>query len=76
MALSTDDAAALASLRAAYRALIAGDKAAKVTAHGRTVEYAQADLTRLKAEIDALAAQDTSTGGSGRTRGALRILVR
>ena len=73
MALSPEDVAALASLRAAYRALIAGDKAAKVTAFGRTVEYAQADVARLSAEIDRLAAMDA---GDGRKRGALRFQVR
>lgn len=73
MALSTEDAAALASLRAAYRALIAGDKVAKVTAFGRQVEYAQADVGRLQAEIDRLEALQTS---AGRRRGAITFRVR
>ncbi|MBX3480096.1 MAG: hypothetical protein KF842_06825 [Caulobacter sp.] len=73
MALSTEDAAALVSLRVAYRSLIAGEKVAKVTAFGRTVEYAQGDTRRLKAEIDRLEALDSD---GGRKRGAFRFLVR
>lgn len=65
MALSQDDAARLALLRAAYDKLISGSAVAKVSAGGRSVDYQQADIGRLKTELDALAARDD---GAGRTR--------
>ncbi len=74
MSLSTEDAADLVALKAAYRRLIRGEAGAKVNAFGRQVEYHQADLGRLKAEIDRLEAEAAS--GSGRRRGALRFVVR
>lgn len=73
MALSDADTARLASLRSAYDALISGAKVAKVNAFGRQVEYAQADMERLKAEIDQLVAADSTTGNR---RGALRFRIR
>ena len=69
MALTTEDAARLADLRAAYDKLIKGEKVASVTAFGRRKDYAQADLKRLKDEIDDLAAQAATT--TGRRRGAI-----
>lgn len=69
MALSAADTARLTALRAAYDKLISGDKVAKVTSSaGRSVDYHQADLERLKGEIDSLVAQDSS---SGRKRGSV-----
>lgn len=75
MALSDADAARLASLKAAYDALISGVRVARVrTTAGREVEYGQGDVAALKREIDQLEALATSTTGA--RRGALRFQVR
>lgn len=73
MALTTEETARLASLTAAYDRLIGGSAVAKVSAFGRTVDYAQADMARLKAEIDQLSAAASDTGNR---RGALRFRIR
>lgn len=73
MALTSEQTTRLASLTAAYDRLIAGEAVAKVSAFGRTVDYSQADMTRLKAEIDQLSASASDTGNR---RGALRFRVR
>lgn len=74
MALSDDEAARLAKLKAAYDALIAGSKTQSFhLANGLAVSYGPGDVTRLKAEIDALS-DKASTGG--RIRGAVRFQVR
>ncbi|HYD26980.1 gpW family head-tail joining protein [Brevundimonas sp.] len=69
MALSTEDAARLASLKAARDRLISGSQVESVTAHGRRVDYGAADLNRLDAEICALEAEGASR--TGRRRGAI-----
>lgn len=72
MALSATDAARLSSLQAARDKLIAGDKRSRVTYGSTTVEYSQADMGRLDAEIAKLqAAADTSC----RRGGAIRFRV-
>lgn len=73
MALTSEETARLASLQAAYDALVAGTKTVRMTAGGRTREYAQGDLRRLKAEIDVLVAKRDSRSGSA--RGALRFRI-
>jgi len=75
MALSADDAARLASLKAAYDKLIAGGQVQRVrNASGREVEYGRGDVEALKREIDQLEGLAAST--SGARRGALRFQVR
>lgn len=69
MALSPEDAARLARLRTARDELISGKAVSSVSAHGRRVDYGQADMGRLDAEIRDLEAQSTSV--SGRRRGAV-----
>lgn len=54
MALTIEEAALLAQLETAYADLISGKLVASVTAHGRRVDYAAADVTRLCARIDEL----------------------
>lgn len=73
MALSDADAARLASLQAAYDRLIKGEAAASVMSGGRRVDYAKAEETTIKSEIDRLMAAAGSH--SGRTRGAVRFRV-
>lgn len=75
MALSTEDAARLASLKLARDRLISGGQVAKVTSGGRTVEYSQADMSRLDGEICALEAS-AATSGPVRRRGALGFRFR
>lgn len=70
MALSDADQTRLDALKAARDALIKGEKVASVTAHGRRVDYAAADMTRLEAEICALEAASASSTPI-RRRGAI-----
>jgi hypothetical protein len=73
MALSATDAARLASLLAARDKLIAGDKRSRVTYGSTTVEYSQADMTRLDSEISRLQAMDDTS--SQRRGGAIRFRI-
>lgn len=75
MPLSTEDAARLANLKLARDRLISGDQVSKVTSGGRTVEYGQADMTRLDGEIDSLETAATSTTPR-RKRGAITFRFR
>lgn len=78
MALSSDDQTRLSRLQAAYDALISGQAVAKVAlAGGRMKEYAKADMTKLKAEIDALRTQAASptVSSTPRQRGSVRVRV-
>lgn len=74
MALSTADAARLASLQAAYDKLIAGSAVASVASGDKKVDYAKGDVATLKAEIDSLNAK--AAASCGRTRGAVRFQIR
>ena len=77
MALSTEDAARLASLKAGYDALLLGQNVVRVQTHGgRLVERGQGDVAALKREIDQLEGLAASTSATPRTRGALRFVVR
>lgn len=67
MPLSSADQVLLAKYRAAYAALISGEKVAEVTSSGRTVKYTAANLDRLEREIARLEALDAG----GRRRGAI-----
>jgi hypothetical protein len=73
MALTTEETARLATYRAAYDALLTGKAVAKVTnaSGGGSVEYAQADKSLLKAEIDKLEAAQATC----RRRGAIGFRV-
>lgn len=73
MALSNADTARLATLQAAYDKLITGSATASVMSGGRRVDYAKADETTIKSEIDKLTAAAGSP--SGRTRGAVRFRI-
>lgn len=75
MALTTDDVARLASLKAARDAILTGKKPNKVQSGGRLVEYGPGDVARLDGEIAGLESAAAS-GGSVRRRGALRFRVR
>ncbi len=75
MALSTEDAARLVSLKTARDRLISGGQVAKVSSGGRTVEYGQADMSRLDGEIAGLEAA-AITNGPVRRRGALTFRFR
>lgn len=74
MALSTEDAARLAKLSAAYDALIAGQAVARVEFNGRVTAYTAGDTAALKAEVDALNSAAAST--TGRRRGAVGFRFR
>lgn len=56
MSLTTEQAQELAALTAARAALLAGERVAKISRNGRSVEYAQVDLDRLDARIAELEA--------------------
>lgn len=71
MALSPAEAQRLADLRAAYDQLIAGKAVAKVQRDGRSIDFAQADVARLRAEIESLEA-----AAAGRRRGPIRFRFR
>lgn len=70
MALTSAQATRLASLQTAYDQLIAGGRPIRIDAAGRRVDYAPADMTKLKSEIDQLNALASTTR---RTRGAVRF---
>lgn len=74
MALSPDDTARLASLKAQRDALIGGTKVTKVTHGPRSTELAAGDPDKLMAEIDRLEALEAT--GSRRRRGALTFRFR
>lgn len=75
MALTTEDEQLLASLRAAEVEIATGRRVAKVMSGGRTVEYAAADLSRLRGQIETLEALQRN-GGRRSSRGFLRITSR
>lgn len=51
MSLTTEQAQELDKLIAARAALLAGERVAKITRNGRSVEYTAVDLGRLEARI-------------------------
>lgn len=65
MALSPADQARLDQYRAAYAALISGDRVAEVTANGRTIKYGQPDIARLEREIARLEVLASGIRGRG-----------
>lgn len=71
MSLSPADQALLAQYRAAYAALISGERIAEVTSNGRTIKYGQPDIARLEREIARL--NVLAAGGQG--RGAVRFTL-
>lgn len=73
MALSTEDAARLASLKAAYDLLITGAHVALAMSGGRQVRYGVGDIPRLRAEIDRLEA--LAANPTGRQRGAMKFRI-
>ena len=72
MALSTQDAATLVSLQAAYDKLISGQAVAVVQENGSKTEWAKGDVAALKARIDSLNAAASPTG---RARGAIGFRI-
>lgn len=70
MALSADDAAWLAALKAARRKLILGDKRVKISSGGRAVDYTPADLATIENEIERL---EAAAAGDGTPRRRGRI---
>lgn len=72
MALSTDDAARLAKLKAAYDALISGKQVVRVEFNGHVTHYGQGSVAALQAEVAGLEAKASC---SGRVRGSLRFRV-
>jgi hypothetical protein len=76
MALSADDAARLASLKAARDQLIAGAKPNGPVGRPPEGDGRRATPTRLEAEIDQLEAADLRADGRIRRRGSLRFTVR
>ena len=75
MALTTEDTLRLANLKLARDRLISGGQVQKVTSGGRTVEYSQADMTRLDGEIDALETAAVETRPR-RKRGSITFAFR
>lgn len=75
MALSTEDAATLAALKAARLRLMTGAAVEKVQSGGRLVEYTPANAGKLQSEIDALEAAAATSSGRLRRRGALRVFI-
>lgn len=75
MALSAEDAAWLAELKAARRKLLLGDKRVQISSGGRSAVYTPADLTKIEAEIAALEAADAGDG-KVRRRGSLTFAWR
>jgi len=75
MALSTEDAARLASMKAARDRLLKGEAVAEVSSGGRSKKYAQADLAGLEGQIDALEASAVS-GRPVRRRGSITFRFR
>lgn len=71
MALSTEDAARLAQLRAQMAAALNPDRVSKVTSAGRSIEKANPDLDRLQGQIDALEAAASTPSGRLRRRGSI-----
>jgi len=77
MALSTADAARLATLKSGYDQLLLGTNTVSVrTANGRMIERGQGDIAALKREIDQLESQAALPDETPRPRGALRFRVR
>ncbi len=78
MALTTDQASRLATLKAAYDSIIIGGNVVHVqSVGGRMVQYGPGNASLLKQEIDALEAiACLPSGASVRRRGALRFSVR
>lgn len=75
MALSTEDAAWLAELKAFRKKLIKGESVASVSSGGRSISFSNtsATLAQVDAEIARLEAADASCDGKVRTRGAIRF---
>ncbi len=71
MALSTEDAAELASLKAARTALLSGKLPSSVIYNGQRTDFAAIPEGRLEARIGALEAMDASS--SSRRRGSVRF---
>lgn len=73
MALSSEDAAWLAELKAARKKLLLGEMVVSISSGGRTWSKAQVSLDAINAEIDRLEAADKTTDGLVRSRGAIRF---
>ena len=71
MALSTEDAARLASLKASLAAVLDPNRVTKVASGGRSIEKATPDLKKIQSEIDALEAASLTSTGRVRRRGAI-----
>ncbi|WGM45246.1 hypothetical protein KOAAANKH_00107 [Brevundimonas sp. NIBR10] len=76
MALSTEDAARLARLRADRASALDPNRAIKIAQAGRSIEKAVPDLKRIDAEIAALEAASLTPSGRVRKRGAITFRFR
>lgn len=72
MALTTDEATELASLKAALLLLRTGKMPSKIVYQGRETDFAKVDLADLKGRVAELTAKANSR--TGRTRGALTFI--
>lgn len=73
MALSVEDAARLARLKAARDAYLLGEKETSISASGRSVAFQPLPKDELDAEIARLEAADATTGTPPARRGALQF---
>jgi len=74
MALSTQETADLAALRAADIALATGQNVVSVTYNGKRTDFGKGDKARIVQLIDKLEAQACApTGQYRRTRGAIGV---
>jgi hypothetical protein len=73
MALSAEDAAWLAELKAARRKLLLGEKMVSISSGGRAWSVQESTLEQIDAEIDRLEAADKTTSGVAARRGAIRF---
>lgn len=71
MALSTEDAARLATLRDQMAAALDPNRVTKVASAGRSIEKGTPDYERLQGQIDALEAAAMTPSGRVRRRGSM-----
>lgn len=73
VALSVEDAAWLAELKAARRKLLLGETVVSISSGGRSWSKAQVSLEAIDAEIRALEAADNTASGVVKRGGSIRF---